>query len=316
MHPAFSVIFFTTASGAGYGLLALLAIFALGGLLPADTWLGFVAMAVSLGLIGAGLLSSMLHLGHPERFLKALTQWRSSWLAREGVIAIATFVPAGLFGIGWVFFNTHGSLFGWMAALSAVMALVTVVSTSMIYASLKPIRQWHNLLVPPAYVVLGGMTGALLLVAIARVFGVYAPAFAGVALALTLLAWATKYAYWRTIDDTPAQNTLGTATGLDRLGAVRLLEMPHTEENFLMREMGYQVARKHAAKLRQLVHLLLFAVPAVLTALVLIVPMSGIAGVLAALVAAASAAVGVATERWLFFAEATHASMLYYGRTM
>ena len=51
MHPAFSVIFFTTASGAGYGLLALLALFGVTGLLPTDTWLGFVAFAVSLGLI-------------------------------------------------------------------------------------------------------------------------------------------------------------------------------------------------------------------------------------------------------------------------
>ena len=38
MHPAYSVIFFTTASGAGYGLIFLMALFgALDGV-PADPW--------------------------------------------------------------------------------------------------------------------------------------------------------------------------------------------------------------------------------------------------------------------------------------
>ncbi|MBZ0162178.1 MAG: dimethyl sulfoxide reductase anchor subunit [Notoacmeibacter sp.] len=317
MHPAFSVIFFTTASGAGYGLLALLAIFTLSGLLPATTWLGFVAMAISLGLIGAGLLSSMLHLGHPERFLRALTQWRSSWLAREGVLAIATFVPTGLFGIGWVFLNSTSGMFAWMAALSAVMAAVTVFFTSMIYASLKPIRQWHNGFVPPAYIVLGTMTGALLLVFLARLFGVYSPVFGILGIALLMTGWVLKTAYWRHIDTAPARSTLGTATGLGRLGGdVRLLEMPHTEENFLMREMGYQIARKHASKLRFLVHLLLFAAPLALTTLTFWSAVPPLAAGAASFGAVVLAGLGVATERWLFFAEATHTSMLYYGRTM
>lgn len=316
MHPAFSVIFFTTASGAGYGLLALLALFGVTGLLPTDTWLGFVAFAVSLGLIGSGLLSSMLHLGHPERFLKALSQWRSSWLAREGVTAIATFVPAGLFGIGWVFFNSASGFFGWMAALAAVMAGVTVFFTSMIYASLKPIRQWHNGFVPPSYLVLGAMTGSILLVLLARLFNVYAPAFAILAAALLVFGWLIKIGYWHHIDTSRARSNLGTATGLDRLGEVRLLEMPHTEENFIMREMGFQIARKHARKLRAIAHLFLFAIPLALMLLAVLVPLGPVAGFLVALAATLSAILGVVTERWLFFAEATHASLIYYGRTM
>jgi hypothetical protein len=49
---------------------------------------------------------------------------------------------------------------------------------------------------------------------------------------------------------------------------VRLLEMPHTEENFLMREMGYQVARAHAARLRAITHVALFLAPIALIALI------------------------------------------------
>ena len=101
MHPAISVIFFTAASGAGYGLLALLGIAVPGGLLPADPWFGVAALGLALALVSAGLLSSTFHLGHPERAWRAVSQWRSSWLSREGVAALATYIPTGLFGIGW-----------------------------------------------------------------------------------------------------------------------------------------------------------------------------------------------------------------------
>ena len=100
MHPALSIIFFTTASGAGYGLLVLLGLGGAFGWLPAERGFGLVGMGLSLGLITAGLLSSTFHLGHPERAWRALSQWRSSWLSREGVMAIATYAPAGLLGLG------------------------------------------------------------------------------------------------------------------------------------------------------------------------------------------------------------------------
>jgi len=314
MHPAYSVIFFTTASGAGYGLLAWLAAFALAGLLPPDTWLGFVGFAISLGLIAAGLLSSMLHLGHPERFLKALTQWRSSWLAREGVAAIATFVPAGSFGVGWVFFNSNSGFFAAMAVLSLAMAAVTVFFTSMIYASLTPIRQWNSAWVPPVYLALAAMTGALLLVAVARLFGVDRPILAGVATIVILIAWMVKTAYWHAIDRAPARSTIESATGLGHLGKVKLLEMPHTEENFVMREMGYRIARKHARKLRAIVHVALFALPLLLSVPPLALDLPSVLLFVLSLAAVVFGAIGVAVERWLFFAEATHVSMLYYGR--
>ena len=97
MHPALSVILFTTASGAGYGLLALLGLFgaqrrAVGG---AAVRLGRVRGVA--GLVTVGLLSSTLHLGHPERAWRAFSQWRSSWLSREGVLAVFTFLPAGIY---------------------------------------------------------------------------------------------------------------------------------------------------------------------------------------------------------------------------
>ena len=88
MHPALSVIFFTTLSGAGYGLLAWLAIASLVGGLPGPVRI--VATLIALVLASAGLLASFWHLGKPMRAWRAFSQWRTSWLSREGVAAVLT----------------------------------------------------------------------------------------------------------------------------------------------------------------------------------------------------------------------------------
>jgi len=312
MDPAYSIIVFTTASGAGYGLLVLVSLLAIVGALPPTTGLGLAALGAAAALISAGLSSSALHLGRPERALGAFSQWRSSWLAREGVAAVATFAPLGLFGIGWVFFNDVGGFFAWMAAACALLALLTVSCTAMIYASLKPIQRWRNGFVLPGYLALSLYSGSLLLVLLTRAFGVYRPAFGVLAVILLSVAWTIKWGYWRHIDATPAQISLGAASGLSRLGEVRLLEAPHTEANFVMREMGYAIARAHARKLRVVVHVALFLAPLALLGVVAAGP--PIPAESAALLAVLSAALGVAVERWLFFAEARHVSMLFYDR--
>ena len=93
MHPAFSVIFFTVFSGFGYGLMALLGLSASAGWLPRAPWLGAAGLGLATAVVTAGLLSSTWHLGHPDRALRAFSQWRSSWLSREGLAAVATYLP-------------------------------------------------------------------------------------------------------------------------------------------------------------------------------------------------------------------------------
>ena len=112
MHPALSIVFFTTASGAGFALLFLLGLAAPLGLLPQSGWFGFAALATAFILAAAGLVSSVFHLGRPERAWRAFSQWRSSWLSREGVMSVLTFVPAAVFGIGWVFFGVTWGVVG------------------------------------------------------------------------------------------------------------------------------------------------------------------------------------------------------------
>src|SRR5215831_19086511 len=175
MHPAFSIVFFTTASGAGFALLALLGLGAPLALLPASSSFGFAALAIAVLLAAGGLASSAFHLGRPERAWRAFSQWRSSWLSREGVFSALTFLPAAIFGIGWVFFDTTAGLVG----LCGIFAAAPIVCTGMIYASLKPIHQWHNRWVVPNYLALALMSGFLVLDFLIRP---WAPSSSGTAL--------------------------------------------------------------------------------------------------------------------------------------
>ncbi|RWA77362.1 MAG: dimethyl sulfoxide reductase anchor subunit [Mesorhizobium sp.] len=311
MHPAFAIIFFTTATGAGYGLLALLGVLGGLGFIPADFWLGLVGMALALALIAAGLLSSTGHLGRPERAWRAFSQWRSSWLSREGVASVVTFVPTALFGIGWVFLGRSG---GWVAGaglLAAAGAVTTVCTTGMIYASLKPIAQWHSRYTLPAYLVFAAMTGGVLLNVLLQGFGLGSTAVLAGALLATLAGWGWKLATWRYNDRLEIPTTANTATGLAG-GTVRSVEWPHTQENYLLKEMGFRIARKHSTKLRRITQGLAFALPALLLGGVFVLPWP-VALVLSALAAILQFA-GMLAERWLFFAEAKHTVTLYYGR--
>ena len=313
MHPAYSVIFFTCASGAGYGLLAWLALWSLAGAAEAIPLFYQVALVVALVLIVAGLVASTFHLGRPERAWRALSQWRTSWLSREGVMALATFVPAGILGLDWLLDVGAGAGALTLAAILAILgALATVWCTGMIYASLPTIRAWSNPLVTPIYLVLALATGGVLAGALLALFGLPPQIAAFVTLPALAIGWMLKGAYWSAIDAGASPHTLASATGLGVLGQVRTLDPPHSGANYVMREMGYTIARRHARKLRRIAMLALFLVPSLIL-LALLGLGRGPLELPAMVVAVISVAGGVLTERWLFFAEARHVAMLYYG---
>src|SRR5690606_11117299 len=103
------------------------------------------------------------------------------------------------------------------------------------------------------------------------------------------------------------------ATGLMG-GEVRSIEWPHTEANYLLKEMGYAVARKHARRLRIIAQTLAFALPLLLLAAGLALASIGPLAAALSLAALLAQLAGMLVERWLFFAEAKHTVSLYYGR--
>jgi DMSO reductase anchor subunit len=308
MHPALSVILFTSASGGGYGMLALLGLFGAGGVLSPEPLSGWIAFIWSLGMVTFGLLSSTLHLGHPERAWRAFSQWRSSWLSREGVLAVFTFLPAAIYALGWLLL---GEIWRWAGALLSLSAFATVCATAMIYASLRPIRAWSNLWTLPGYLAMGMASGALWFTLWAEVMPApQKPAYDFAAIGLVAAA-AIKLFYWRFLDAGAHAATAESATGLGAFGKVRLLAAPHTEENYLLKEMGFRVARKHARKLRGIALVAGFVLPLIAVLAALLTEHVFDVALLAA--ATILNAIGTVTERWLFFAEAKHTVTLYYG---
>ena len=288
MHPAPSVILFTSLSGAGFGLLAFLGL----GIPPVTGWSAFFFYLVAYLLAAGGLVSSTFHLGHPERALKAFTQWRSSWLSREGVAAVAALVVMGLFALGQVFFGAVWQPLGW---LGAVLSLATVFTTSMIYAQMKTVPRWNQPLTPALYLAFAVTGGALLS---GRVT---------LAIALMILTAILQLGHWWKGDTRFAEagSTMESATRLGDMGRVRAFEPPHTGPNYLTREFMYDVARRHVLRLRGIGFALAFVLPV----LFLLLPFSHLWALLAVL----SHIAGVLTTRWLFFAEAEHVVGLYYG---
>lgn len=309
MNPAPSIVFFTTASGAGYGILFWLGLLRPAGLLPAAPAFAMVALVLALLLVTAGLLASLTHLGNPQRAWRALSQWRSSWLSREGVAAALTYVPA--VGFGLALLAGQPGIAALAGLLMAAGAAATVYCTAMIYASLKPIREWNNSLVMPGYLLFAGYSGMALLAAICGLGGIIDPA-AAFTINLAVVAGLLKMMYWRMLEVGRPVTTLESATGITGLGKVRPLDPPHTETNYLLREMGYRVARKHAATLRRVVIIAGFVAPVVLSGLAIALGAGGVASA-ALILGAVSVLVGLLAERWLMFAEATHTVTLYYS---
>jgi sulfite dehydrogenase (quinone) subunit SoeC len=311
VHPALSIIFFTTSSGAGFALLTLLGLGAPLGLLPPSGGFAGAALSMAVLLTVGGLASSVFHLGRPERAWRAFSQWRSSWLSREGVFAVLTMMTAAGFGIGWGLFGATDGLTGLCGILTAGLAAATVYCTGMIYASLRPIHQWYHHWVVPNYLLLALMSGCLVLDFLIRFWPAH---YWGIALqtsVVVLAAWWMKERYWHSIDTTSARSTVVSATSLGSRGGVRMLEAPHTEENYLLKEMGFRIARKHRKQLRRIARLFGFAVPALVSVSGLV--LEGVAGRIVAGLGVTSAALGLIVERWLFFAEAKHTVVLYYG---
>lgn len=292
MHPAGSLIFFTVLSGLGFGWMAFLG---LGYGPETGGWEAFSRLFPAAALAAAGLSGSLLHLGNPRRAWRALSQWRSSWLSREGVFALAALGSFAIFAALWVF---AGAKIAPLGALAAAFSALTVLATGMIYAQLKAVPRWRHWSTPALFLALSAAGGALLSGLFALSAGLLA-----LSLAVQLVAWHEgDRAFSRTGSD------LGTATGLGSRGRVRLLEGPHTGRSYLTEEMGFRVARRRSRALRRVAVVAGYAVPAAL----LLWAAQGGPGAVAA-PALVLHLIGVAASRWLFYAEAEHVQSLYYG---
>lgn len=298
MHPAFSVLFFTVTAGFGYGFMFCLLLAQASGYSALHTDQFVQCLAVAFGLITLGLLSSTLHLANPKNAWRSLLRVRTSWLSREGVLAILAY-PL-LAAAGWALYSNQASSLVWfLVGFSCLWIIALVYSTAMIYASLKTIPQWNNRLVPAAFLLLALISGVLCL---GLVLQWHNSSFTFFAILLLAAGLSLKYCYFRLVGR-PTRTSINSATSFSQ-AKVTLFDAGHSSSNFIQREFVYEVGPQTLRLARRAVYGLVFIIPAA----ALLVE----GGLVAGWLALVSAFIGLLLERWLFFVEAKHVVRHYY----
>lgn len=299
MKPALSLVFFTVLSGAGFGLAVFIALIPMQ---PAglDGTPFIAAVLLSLALVGGGLGASALHLANPKNAWRAVMRVRTSWLSREAVLAAAFFPLMALH----LLIAPDAAATDVLRAVIAIIALLTVFCTAMIYQSLKTIPQWHHISTACNYLLLALMSGGVVFNLFASLGGAaHTPAAASVIVTLLCTAAAAGgklYHYHRigSCEDI----RIGNATGFSRAQA-RLLDAGHTGATFLTREFIYHCPAATLRRRRHIALALTFLSP----------PLALWAPLPLAVPAALAMFAGLLLERWLFFAEARHSVRAYHG---
>ena len=307
MHPAWSVIVFTTVAGAAQGLVVLLALCTLLGV-PMAPALVSGSLFLALVMLVTGLGASFLHLGHPMRAWRAVAMWRTSWLSRE-VIVLPAFIA--VVGVWWLTFQWMGTSAPWLKALPwLVLALAALLwlCTAMIYACIRFIAEWAHPITIVYYGLMGLASGALLASAGAALAGETALARGLVPLTVVLVlgAWALRCITLKRNQGLKPASTLRSATGLPGTPLVQK-SMGMSAGSFNTREFFHGASAAAVRHVRLALHGLCFLLPALLLAAV------WAGGPIALLPLALVVHVpGLLAERWLFFAQARHPQNLYY----
>ena len=289
MHPAPSIILFTVLSGFGFGLTSIV------GLLQFLNQISMVDIIIfsSMGLFFStiGLISSFFHLANKKNAIKSMSQWQTSWLSREAISSI--FCLSIVVGnVGWIF--VQNMYINEVGIILFLLSLITVFTTSMIYAQLKTVPSWNNMLTPTLFIFAALAGGSILITDHAS-------------LVLLLIFAVLQVLFWYIADRSfiDIETTVGTALGFSKNEDIRAFDAAHTNRNYLLNEMVYKVARKHAIKIRYISFFAAFVLP---MSLILIFPGNFSVSVLII----ASHLVGIYFSRWLFFAEAKHSVSFYY----
>jgi DMSO reductase anchor subunit len=306
MHPAFSILFFTTLAGAAQGLVFALALAVLFGLELAPGFLG-VALGLAEVLLVAGLAASFMHLGRKTRAWRAVLMWRTSWMSREVIVLPVFIALVALWGLSLR--TGLGAPWSWLLPLLVLYGAVLLwYCTAMIYACLRFIEEWAHPLTVVNFTLIGLSSGLVLACALAALAGEarFVQVFGPWALAATLAAWLARGSALRRNARLRHKSTLQSATGIRTQKLVQK-SMGMSAGSFNTREFFHGASLAVLKNMKLGFLLLAFALPALLA-------LWGIASAAAWPwpLAVALQAPGLLAERWFFFAQAKHPQNLYY----
>jgi len=316
MNPAFSVVFLTTLSGAGQGLLiALVGVelalhLGVGDAAAVPPMFYVVGAALSCVLGVLGLVASFFHLGHPERAWRAIAMWRTSWLSRECLCLPAFLACTFAYGVAHAFALPYALDIGIVAVIASALLFVC---TGMIYACLRFLQEWATPLTLVNFALLGCASGFMLATACAALLAskLIVP-LALAACLLTLAGFVSRSASLARNARLRPKSTVQSATGI-RAARVEQKSRGFTAGAFNLREFFHGKTPETLKRIKWTFIVAAFIVPFCLVAG--LIAAGGVSfGVSFALLCVASLIQygGLVAERWFFFAEARHPQNLYY----
>ena len=315
MNPPYSVIFLTTLIGMGQGLFLALIIEQLREQVqgishnPAFFILG--GAIVVLLLIG-GLIASFFHLGHPERAWRAATKWRTSWLSRE-VIALPLFMGiAFIYTVLEIFPAYNVRLGGFKVSLlvglvGLLSMLLLFICTSMIYACLKFLQQWHTPLTNINFILMGCASGFTLAATLAITTNSQASNYmAAVALGLTSIALIFRLISLRRNKKLRPKSTIQSALG------IKNSKINQTSSGAMAPSYNrHQFSHGKTVLFIRSIKWIFLAMAFCLPILLLITQLNNTSFTIMLLILLIQYT-GLVAERWYFFADANHPQNIYY----
>ena len=322
MHPAFSVIFLTTLIGAGQGLFLALytgQVYSVFNLVPGQsshTFYGYGSLLALIFLV-LGLISSVFHLGRPERAWRSAAMWRTSWLSREVIVLPAFMGMTFLYGVAHFMdynpmlfsisdvFNVNLTLL--LGAMATALAFLLFLCTGMIYACIKFLQEWATPLTVLNYTLLGAASGFTLATVFASYAGIQlAHFYAGWAIILTSIAFVTRMASLVRNSRIKPKSTMSSAIGI-RHTKIQQKSRGFMAGSFNTREYFHNMPSIWFKSIKWVFPVLTFVLPVIILS-------SGMESNSFAIYTFAFVIqyVGLIAERWFFFAQANHPQNLYY----
>lgn len=108
------------------------------------------------------LIASLFHLGHPEAAYRAITHLGSSWLSREILFFMLTFVAWCY--LAWAAYRPTGNR-RTPLLITSILGLLGIISSAMIYV-LPRVPAWNNAAPVLFFLMTSGLLGALVLLAL------------------------------------------------------------------------------------------------------------------------------------------------------
>jgi DMSO reductase anchor subunit len=313
MHPEMSLVLLTVLAGAGQGIFILLVtldVLANGAL---SSGFIYTAGAVSLLLQAAGIVASTSHLGNPHRGWRAILMVANSWLSRE-VVTLSASVGAVIVYMLAYHFSLPEGLRIVAGLVGAAASIGFYISSSMVYASVKFIKEWANAYTPINFTLFGitsGLGAGLAILYYIQPDHALIQTINYIVIFLTLISLLTKALAYKFNANAYVSVNIKNAVGVNNPD-IKLIDMGTSYAHYNTKEFYHPSSESNDRQMKSIVLNAAFILPLIIwiaAANNVFGDLNSIFGIIAAVIMIG----GLILERRVFFTQGNNIQNLYYS---